>query len=85
VKRKAEFIRTLTGKVLGYALGRRLHDSDHCTVQRIVAALEKDNYRARTLIREVALSVPFLNSQGGVTVEAEPAAKKRERALSFTK
>jgi cytochrome c553 len=85
VKRKAEFIRTLTGKVLGYALGRGLHDSDHCTVQRIVAALEKDNYRARTLIREVALSVPFLTSQGGVTVEAEPAAKKRERALSFTK
>ncbi len=86
VKRKAEFVRTLTGKVLGYALGRGLHDADHCTVQRIVAALEKDGYRARTLIREVALSVPFLNSQGGVTaVEAEPAAKKRERPLSFNK
>jgi hypothetical protein len=85
MKRKAEFIRTLAGKVLGYALGRGLQDADHCTVQRIVTALEKDNYRARTLIREVALSIPFLNSQGGVTVESEPAAKKRERARSFTK
>jgi cytochrome c553 len=85
LKRKAEFVRTLTGKVLGYALGRGLHDADHCSVQRIVAALEKDNYRARTLIREVTLSVPFLNSQGGISVDAEPVVKKRERALSFTK
>jgi cytochrome c553 len=83
--RKEEFIRTLTGKMLGYALGRGLHDGDHCTVQRIAAALEKDGYRARTLIREVALSIPFGNSQGGVAVEAAPASKKRERPPSFNK
>ena len=85
LRRKAEFVRTLTGKVLGYALGRGLHDADHCTVQRIVTALEQDGYRARTLIREVALSIPFRNSQGGVAVDALPGAKRRERPLSFNK
>ena len=36
-------------------------------------ALQKDNYRARTLIREIVLSIPFRNSQGGqVTMEAPP-------------
>jgi hypothetical protein len=36
-----------------------------------VDALAKDNYRARTLIREVVLSLPFRNTQGGV-VKAAP-------------
>lgn len=85
MKRKGEFVRTLTGKVLGYALGRGLHDADHCTVQRIVDALEKDGYRARTLVREVALSTPFRHSQGGITVETPPVEKKRVRPPSFTK
>lgn len=86
LKRKGEFVRTLTGKVLGYALGRGLQDGDHCTVQRIVDGLEKDGYRARTLIREVALSTQFRHSQGGVALEAAPPAqKKRVRPPSFTK
>ena len=60
-------------KVLGYALGRSLQDGDSCTVQRMADALRKDDYRARTLIREVVLSVPFRNSQGGVvSMESAP-------------
>src|SRR5437016_2074100 len=68
-----------TGNVLGYALGRSLQDGDSCTVQRLADALQSDNYRARTLIREVVLSIPFRNSQGGaVTMEAAaPPAPKR--------
>jgi len=49
--------------VLGYALGRSLQDGDQCTVQKIMQTLEKDHYGARTLIREVVLSVPFRESQ----------------------
>lgn len=64
--RKDEFLAHLTAKVLGYSLGRSLQDGDQCTVQRIVNTLEKDNDRARTLIREVVLSIPFRNSQGGL-------------------
>ncbi|MGH9666923.1 MAG: DUF1585 domain-containing protein, partial [Bryobacteraceae bacterium] len=66
LQRKDEFLGHLTAKVLGYALGRSLQDGDQCTVQRIVNTLEKDNDRARTLIREVVLSIPFRNSQGGL-------------------
>ncbi|MEZ5391752.1 MAG: DUF1588 domain-containing protein [Bryobacterales bacterium] len=57
--KKDEFIRHLTGKTLGYALGRGLDDGDHCTVQRIADALAEDGYRARTLIENVVLSTPF--------------------------
>ena len=71
LSRKQDFIGNLTGRVLGYALGRSLQDGDSCTVQRIVETLEKDEYRGRTLIREVVLSVPFRNTQGGA-VNVEP-------------
>ena len=57
--KKAELIRHMTGKVLGYALGRGLEDGDHCTVQRIADSLAEDGYRARTLIEQVVLSPPF--------------------------
>jgi hypothetical protein len=71
LQQKDEFVRQLASKVLGYALGRSLQDGDSCTVQRLVDALSKDGYRARTLIREVVLSLPFRNTQGGV-VKATP-------------
>ncbi|MDQ1474382.1 MAG: hypothetical protein QOJ99_5862, partial [Bryobacterales bacterium] len=77
--KKDDFLRQLTGKVLGYALGRSLQDGDSCTVSKLADTLQKDNYRARTLMREVVLSVPFRNSQGGkVTIEAAaPPPPKR--------
>ena len=79
--RKQEFIGNLAGKVLGYALGRSLQDGDSCTVQRVVQTLEKDNYRARTLIREIVLSVPFRNTQGGI-VNSEPVISQRSLNIS---
>ena len=47
LKRKDEFLRNVTQKVLGYALGRSLQDGDQCTVQKIMQTLEKDHYGAR--------------------------------------
>ncbi len=80
---KDDFLRHLTGKVLGYALGRSLQDGDSCTVQHLVDDLAKDGYRARTLIREVVLSVPFRNTQGGVvlTTSSSPPPPKRQRVM----
>ena len=63
--RKGEYVRNLTTKVLGYALGRSLEDADQCTIQRIVDALDSDYYRARTLITEVVMSTPFRYRQTG--------------------
>jgi cytochrome c553 len=79
MEKKDDFLRQVTAKVLGYALGRSLQDGDSCTVSKLADTLQKDNYRARTLIREIVLSVPFRNSQGGkVTIEAAaPPLPKR--------
>jgi hypothetical protein len=63
---KDDFVRQVTAKTLGYALGRSLQDGDSCTVQRLVDGLAADGYRARTLIRGIVLSLPFRNTQGGV-------------------
>ena len=53
------FVRNLTTKVLGYALGRGLTIQDSCTVDSIVAELERGNYSAHTLINAVVMSAPF--------------------------
>jgi hypothetical protein len=76
--RKDDFLRQVTAKILGYALGRNLQDGDSCTIQHLADTLQKDNYRARTLIREIVLSTPFRNSQGGkvtITTSAPPPPK----------
>ena len=71
--KKDQFVRHLTGKVLGYALGRGLADPDHCTVQRIADAVAADGYRARTLVEQVVLSTPFRF----VEAPADPAPARR--------
>ncbi len=76
--KKDDFLRLFTAKVLGYALGRSLQDGDSCTVRQLAERLQKDEYQARTLIREVVLSTPFRNSQGGavtMTTSAPPPPK----------
>jgi mono/diheme cytochrome c family protein len=62
--RKDRFTRCLTEKVLTYALGRGLGDHDGPTVDAIVAAVAKDDYRFQTLILEVAKSAPFRMRRG---------------------
>jgi hypothetical protein len=59
MSRKDVFVRHLTSKMLGYALGRGLTLQDSCTVDAIVATLKQDDYKAQTLLNEIVLSVPF--------------------------
>ncbi|MEO8595292.1 MAG: DUF1592 domain-containing protein [Candidatus Solibacter sp.] len=84
--KKGDFMEHLTGKVLGYALGRSLQDGDSCTVQRLTQSMEKDNYRARTMFREIVLSTPFRNTQGGLVAAAPAPAAHRptERLVPCT-
>jgi hypothetical protein len=65
LKQKDTVVGQVVGKVLGYALGRSLQDGDSCTVQGLVEATKRDDYRSRTMIREIVLSLPFRNIQGG--------------------
>jgi hypothetical protein len=57
--KKDLFIRNLVNKVLGYALGRGLTLQDSCTVDSIVAEVERNNYRGQSLINAIVMSVPF--------------------------
>ncbi len=57
--RQERIITTLTERMLSYALGRGIERYDRTTVRQIVKNLAADQYHAQTLIREVALSLPF--------------------------
>jgi hypothetical protein len=57
--KKELFGRCLAEKLLTYALGRGLEFYDKCAVDRVLAALEKNNYRFSTLLVEVIQSEPF--------------------------
>jgi len=70
LERNDLFVRNLTSKMLGYALGRGLTLKDSCTVDAIVAKLKQNGYAAQTLIEEIVLSAPFRNQAG-----ARPALK----------
>ena len=58
------FARCLAEKMLIYALGRGLEFYDQPALDRIVAALQSDNYRFSTLVREIAHSDPFQKRRG---------------------
>jgi len=72
--RKELFIRNLTNKMLGYALGRGLTLKDSCTVDTIVAQLRDNDYSAQKLIEAIVLSVPF-RYQAGIP----PSRKEQQK------
>lgn len=79
MKQKDLLVRNLTSKMLGYALGRGLNLEDHCSVDRIVEAVKRDNYSAQSLILEVVRSVPFRYQVGtSPNIPVLPPAAKAE-------
>ncbi len=58
-EKKDLFGRCLAEKMLTYALGRGLEYYDRCAVDKILAALDKNDYRFSTLLLEVVRSEPF--------------------------
>lgn len=59
LKRKDEFSRTLTTKLLSYALGRGTEFYDEPAIAQITAELAKSDYKSQTLIAAIARSYPF--------------------------
>jgi mono/diheme cytochrome c family protein len=59
MKRKDLFIRNVTSKLLGYALGRGLTLQDSCTVDAIVSKIRDNNYSALALVNAIVFSEPF--------------------------
>lgn len=78
LERKGLFLRNLTNKMLGYALGRGLNRRDSCVVNDILAHLEAGNFSAQTLIQSVVLSMPFRYQAATIAAPAEVSSKARE-------
>jgi Protein of unknown function (DUF1588)/Protein of unknown function (DUF1592)/Protein of unknown function (DUF1585)/Protein of unknown function (DUF1587)/Protein of unknown function (DUF1595) len=76
LERKDQFVRHLTSKLLGYALGRGLTAQDSCAVDRIVAELKENDYRAQKLIELIILSAPFQYQPPAVVSARAQGAKQ---------
>jgi hypothetical protein len=50
LERKDQFVRHFTVKMLGYALGRGLVDSDYCIVDQLVADVKEHDYKIQRLM-----------------------------------
>ena len=66
-----QFSRTLTEKMLTYALRRGLKPYDRRTVENIHRAVTEDGYHFRTLVHQIVKSLPFQARRG----EAPQAAR----------
>jgi hypothetical protein len=71
LEHKELFIRNLTAKMLGYALGRGLRDTDYYYVDEIVNRLMEDEFRGQTLVKAIITSEPFRNRWDPELGEAE--------------
>ena len=58
-KRRPDFLRNLSRKMLGYALGREVNRIDMCVVNDCVQALEQGEFRSTRLLETIVLSYPF--------------------------
>ncbi|MEO6568392.1 MAG: DUF1588 domain-containing protein, partial [Opitutaceae bacterium] len=57
--KKELFLRSVTNKMMTYALGRGLEYYDRPAAEQIVTALTKNDYRFSTLVLEIVKSDPF--------------------------
>jgi hypothetical protein len=62
---KEQFVKTVTAKLLTYALGRELESFDAAAVRAIVRSAAADNYRWSSMITAIAKSAPFQMRRAG--------------------
>jgi hypothetical protein len=68
--RPEQFVHTLTGKLMAYALGRKVEYFDQTTIRHIVDSAAAENYSWSSLIRGIVNSPAFLtNSIGTISGE----------------
>ena len=63
-KRREDFFRCLSEKLLTYAIGRGVEYYDATTIDQLVAHLEKNDGKLRELIYAIAESAPFQKRRG---------------------
>ncbi len=69
LERKEPFVRCLIEKMMTYALGRGVEPFDERAIQKVLAALARDNYKFSTLVVEIAKSDPFRLRRGKNTAD----------------
>ncbi len=79
LEKKDVFLRNLTVRMLGYALGRGLTLTDSCAVDEIVAKVKDNKYRAQSLIEAIVLSPLFQYQAGGPPRTRVDSAKVEAR------
>ncbi len=57
--RKADIARNLTERFMAYSLGRKLEGYDEVVIDKLMEKLAQDDYRMRTMIKEVTASYLF--------------------------
>ena len=68
------FVRTLTEKLLTYALGRGIEPYDDPAIRRIVRESAEEDYRFSNLILGVTSSEPFLRRMTGSPSSSQPSS-----------
>lgn len=62
--RREKYFRTLTGKMLTYAIGRGVRYYDKCVVDECLKQMKPRGYRFSSLVESIVLSDPFLKRRG---------------------
>jgi hypothetical protein len=79
-KYREDFVRTVTEKLMTYALGRGVEHYDNPTVRAIARQAALDNYRMSSLIISIVKSTPFTMRQAA-RGDGAPQASRMERVL----
>ena len=74
-KKRKEFVRCLSDKLLTYALGRGTEFYDKCALDEITKGVSKRGYRFSALVQEIVKSVPFQQRRGETPRPTEAAAR----------
>jgi hypothetical protein len=69
--RPEPLLRTFTGNLLAYSLGRRVEYYDQPVIRSIIKAAEANNYRLNDLILGVVKSPPFMMKRADAVADEE--------------
>jgi len=72
---KEDFVRTLGGKLLAYAIGRGIEYYDQPAIRKIARDAAADNYRWSAVILGIVSSTPFLGVPENSTARPEPESR----------
>jgi hypothetical protein len=73
-KKREEFVRCLSERMLTYALGRGLEFYDKCALDQITKGVARKNYKFSALVTGIVKTVPFQQRRGELDKNVQAAA-----------